>query len=450
MEIEVISDHGSGLNEISPTVIKIIGCGGGGSSAVGRMIEAGVTDVQFIVLNTDLQALNKSPAQNKLAIGQKLTGGLGAGGNPAVGENAAKEDIEKIKNIVKGADMVIITAGMGGGTGTGSAPIVAQIARAEGALSIAVVTTPFDFEGTVRMRYAQDGITKLKEQVDSLIVIPNEQVLKTCDNNVTFKDAFLKADSVLCQGVQGLSDIITKTGAVNIDFADVRTVMNGQGEAILGVGSGEGENRAVDAASRAINNPLLENRQIDGARNILINITSSDDLSMKEVNDIVNTIKASASKENQIFWGQVINQEMEGRVSVTVIATGFDPDVKSAVKASSGEPKKDVPPVQAARTVREETNVYSNAEFDMLLQGKNPAETEPPQRRVVPPAARPAPVASSPAANETSQQVQPRELKPEQYGSMEAPNYDPSDLSIPAVMRQQRDGLSRTINFNRN
>ena len=443
MELEVINEQGAGLNEISPTVIKIIGCGGGGSSAVGRMIESGVTDVQFIVLNTDLQALNKSPAHNKLAIGQKLTGGLGAGGNPVVGENAAKEDVEKIKNIVKGADMVVITAGMGGGTGTGSAPIVAQIAREAGALSIAVVTTPFEFEGPVRMRYAQEGIAKLKEQVDSLIIIPNELVLKTCDNNVTFKDAFFKADSVLCQGVQGISDIITKTGALNIDFADVRTVMSGQGEALLGVGVSEGENRAVDAATRAINHPLLENRQIDGARNILVNITGAE-VGMKEVSDIINTIRAAASKDYLLFWGQVINPEMEGKVSVTVIATGFDPDEKGKAKEPSAEAKKEAPPVQAARPVREEINVYSNAEFDMLLQGKNPAETEPPVRREIPSFARPLSAAASSPADGAALEAA---IKPEQYGAMKSPRFDSSDISIPAVMRQQRDGLSQTINF---
>jgi len=358
IELSVVNETGSALSAASPTVIKIIGCGGGGSSAVNRMIDAGVDNVEFVVLNTDLQALNVSKAQKRVAIGQKLTGGLGAGGNPQVGEDAAKEDTELITNIVKGSDMVIITAGMGGGTGTGSAPVVANIAREQGALTIAVVTTPFGFEGPVRMRYAEDGLKKLRDQVDSLIVIPNQQVMKIVDKKLNYKEAFRMADDVLCQGVQGISDIITKAGEVNIDFADVKSVMKGQGEAILGVGVGEGENRAVDAAQAAISNPMLEDRQIDGARNILINITSGEDLAMSEIEEVVKNVSSNANKNHQLFWGQVLDPDMGGKVSVTVIATGFDPDAESESGIANQEKNVD-------------DNVISYGDFESVLHGKS-------------------------------------------------------------------------------
>lgn len=360
IELSVVNETGSALSAASPTVIKIVGCGGGGSSAVNRLIDSGVENVEFVVLNTDLQALNVSKAEKRIAIGQKLTGGLGAGGNPQVGENAAKEDTELITNIVKGADMVIVTAGMGGGTGTGSAPIVANIAREQGALTIAVVTTPFGFEGPVRMRYAEDGLKKLREQVDSLIVIPNQQVMKVAgvDKKLSYREAFRLADDVLCQGVQGISDIITKTGDVNIDFADVKSVMKGQGEAILGVGVGEGEKRALDAAQAAISNPMLENRQIDGAKNILINITSSGDLAMSEVEEIVKNVSGNASKDVQIYWGQVFDPNMGDKISVTVIATGFN---------SEQEEEKNV----ASENSSVDDNVMDYGEFEKALHNKN-------------------------------------------------------------------------------
>ncbi|MDE6736154.1 MAG: cell division protein FtsZ, partial [Treponemataceae bacterium] len=258
LEFRVENNAGNALHDANPTVIKVIGCGGGGSNAVNRMIDAHIQNVDFIVLNTDLQALSKSKAPNRIQIGQKVTGGLGAGGKPAVGEQAAQEDTETIKNILKGANMVFVTAGMGGGTGTGSAPIVARIARELGALTVGVVTTPFSFEGSMRMRQAQEGIKKLHEEVDSLIVIPNQQLFKIVDKKLPIREAFLLADDVLRQGVQGISSIITQSGEVNTDFADVMTAMKDQGDAILGVGIGEGDNRAVDAATAAINNKLLE------------------------------------------------------------------------------------------------------------------------------------------------------------------------------------------------
>ena len=308
----------------SPTVIKVVGCGGGGSNAVNRMIFRELSNVDFIVLNTDLQALGRSRAKTKLAIGQKVTKGLGAGGKPEVGEQAAEEDKELITNELRGADMVFITAGMGGGTGTGSAPVVARIAKELGCLTVAVVTTPFDFEGNVRMRQAKEGLVKLHEQVDSLIVIPNEQLFKNIDKNLTVKESFKKADEVLCQGVEGISNIITNPGDVNTDFADVRNAMAGQGNAIFGIGIGEGENRATDAAYNAIHNPMLENSRIDGAKNLLVNICASEEITLAEVGEICKIVSASADKDYNMFWGQVTQPELEGKISVTVIATGFE------------------------------------------------------------------------------------------------------------------------------
>lgn len=312
------------INDYNQTVIKVVGCGGGGSNAVNRMISRDLSNVEFIVLNTDLQALNRSNAKIRIPIGQKVTKGLGAGGDPEVGQQAAEEDKEKITDILRGADMVFITAGMGGGTGTGSAPIVAGIAKDLGCLTVAVVTTPFKFEGNVRMQRAKDGLKKLHEKVDSLIVIPNEQLFNTIDKNTTIKEAFREADEVLCQGVEGISNIITKPGDVNTDFADVRNAMSGQGNAIFGIGVGEGENRATDAAYAAINNPMLEDSRIDGAKNILVNICASEEVSLSEVGEICNIVTASADKNYNMFWGQVTMPEMGDKISVTVIATGFE------------------------------------------------------------------------------------------------------------------------------
>ena len=308
---------------ISPTVIKVIGAGGGGSNAVNRMIEAGLQHVEFIVANTDRQALNKSVAENKIVIGSKLTNGLGAGGKPEIGEKAAIEDTEAIANILRGADMVFVTAGMGGGTGTGAAPIIAKIAKEQGALTVGVVTKPFEFEGKQKMLLAEEGIRKLHEQVDTLIVIPNQYLLKIVDKKTSITQAFKLADDVLRQGVQGISDLITHPGEVNIDFADVRTTMEGKGDAILGVGTADGENRAVDAATAAISNPLLEDCHIDGAKNILVNIQCSDDFSLTETQEIVNIIRDTADPDVLLIYGQIIDKNMGDAVSVTVIATGF-------------------------------------------------------------------------------------------------------------------------------
>ena len=353
-----IVDEESNFNEAcaecSPTVIKVVGCGGGGSNAVNRMISHKLSNVDFIVLNTDLQALGRSNAPKKLAIGQKVTKGLGAGGRPIIGEQAAEEDKEAITNELRGADMVFITAGMGGGTGTGSAPVVARIAKELGCLTVAVVTTPFVFEGNVRMRQAKEGLKKLHDMVDSMIVIPNEQLFNTIDKNTTVKESFRRADEILCQGVEGISNIITNPGDVNTDFADVRNAMSGQGNAIFGIGIAEGENRASDAAYAAINNPMLEDSHIDGAKNILVNICASEEISLAEVGEICKIVTASADKDYNMFWGQVTQPELGGKISVTVIATGFEQSVNEIDEeiAAEKEAEKEVPAEYSENVVR--------------------------------------------------------------------------------------------------
>ncbi len=321
MNIELVEDRAQGA---SLTIIKVIGAGGGGSNAVNRMIAAGLRNVQFIVANTDLQALNLSRADIKLGLGAKVTHGLGAGGKPEVGEKAALEDRDSIAQALKGADMVFVTAGMGGGTGTGSAPVIAQVARDLGALTVGVVTKPFDFECRVKARLAEEGIEKLRQAVDTLIVIPNQHLLKVVDRRTPIKQAFFLADDVLRQGVQGISDLITIPGEINIDFADVRTVMQGMGDAIMGIGYASGDNRAIEAAGKAINNPLLEDARINGARNILVNVTGGEDFSLTEYEEIINIITESADPEALVIPGSVTDPSIGDEVRVTVIATGFN------------------------------------------------------------------------------------------------------------------------------
>ena len=319
MNIEFVDELAGNL-----TVIKVIGVGGGGSNAVNRMISTGLKNVQFIAANTDLQALQMAKAQTKLALGTKLTGGLGAGGIPDIGEKAALEDEDKLRETMKAADMVFITAGMGGGTGTGGAPIVARIAHELGSLSVAVVTKPFDFEGRRKMEIAEEGIAKLRDEVDTLIVIPNQYLLKIVERRTPIREAFLMADDVLRQGVQGISDLITEPGEINIDFADVKTVMKGNGDALMGVGIGNGDNRAVDAATNAINNPLLEDAKIEGARAILVSVTGGSDLCLSEFEEVLKIITASADGEALIIAGTSINSSMSEQIKVTVVATGFN------------------------------------------------------------------------------------------------------------------------------
>ncbi|MDR2098071.1 MAG: cell division protein FtsZ [Spirochaetaceae bacterium] len=328
----------TGLNE---TVIKVIGAGGGGSNAVNRMIECGLENVQFITANTDLQALNKSRALIKLPIGSKLTGGLGAGGRPEVGENAAMEDREMIENALRGADMVFVTTGMGGGTGTGSAPVIAEIAKSLGALTVGVVTMPFDFEGKSKMNIAMEGLAKLRSVVDVIIIIPNQNVYKIVDRHSSMPEMFLKVDDVLRQGIQGISDMITKNGEINIDFADVREFTRGQGGALIGMGSGSGENRAIDAAEAAMSNPMLEESSIKGAQKILVNVTAGRDFSPPEFQDVVNKVTEFANDDVQIKAGWVIDESMGSGVQVTVVATGFENPSITKISAAKNTKKED-------------------------------------------------------------------------------------------------------------
>ncbi len=335
MTIELIEDSGA-----NPTVIKVIGVGGGGSNAVNRMISVGLQNVQFIAVNTDLQALQNSQADIRLPLGTKLTGGLGAGGIPEVGEKAALEDKERIQDIVRGADMVFLTAGMGGGTGTGAAPVIASIAKDLGILTVAVVTKPFEFEGKKKMKLAEEGIRKLRQAVDTLIIIPNQHLLKIVDRKTPIKQAFLLADDVLRQGVQGISDLITKAGEINIDFADVRTIMKGQGDALMGIGVGHGDNRAVDAATNAINNPLLEDAHIEGAKGILVNVTGGNDFTLSEYEEILRIITANADEDALIIAGNTIDEMLDDEIRVTVIATGFPSSGAHSQKDHSAEAEK--------------------------------------------------------------------------------------------------------------
>jgi cell division protein FtsZ len=303
--------------------IKVVGVGGAGSNAVNRMIAAGLRGVEFIAINTDVQALALSQAERKIHIGAKLTRGLGAGGNPEVGRQAAEETKEELYEALEGADMVFVTAGMGGGTGTGGAPVVARIAREQGALTIGVVTKPFSFEGRRRAAAAEEGIRNLKEQVNTLITIPNDRLLQLVDRSVSMVEAFRVADDVLRQGVQGIADLITVPGLINLDFADVRTVMAEAGSALIGIGVASGEDRAVRAARTAISSPLLET-SMDGARGVLLNVTGGLDLGLVEVNEAAQIIAEAADPDANIIFGAVIDEGLKDEVRITVIATGFD------------------------------------------------------------------------------------------------------------------------------
>jgi cell division protein FtsZ len=306
--------------------IKVIGVGGGGGNAVNRMIAAKVEGVEFMVANTDLQALEASQAPIKIQLGAKLTKGLGAGANPEIGRRAALEDTEKIIDALEGADMVFVTAGLGGGTGTGGAPIVACLARELGALTVGVVTKPFAFEGKRRMTQAEQGLSELGEAVDTVICIPNERLMQFVDKGTSFFEAFRIADDILRQGVQGISDIITITGIINRDFADIKTIMKGMGYAVMGTAVGEGENRAVEATNRAIASPLLEDASINGAQGILLNITGSSKLTLHEVHEASSIVQKVAAENANIIFGAVHDEAMKDSVKVTVIATGIKPD----------------------------------------------------------------------------------------------------------------------------
>jgi len=333
---------GTGINifidddpPITGARIKVIGIGGGGGNAVNRMIEAGIEGIEFLVANTDLQALKRSRAPIKIQLGSRLTKGLGAGADPVVGREAALEDTDKIIEVLEGADMVFVTTGLGGGTGTGGAPIIASLATELNALTVAVVTKPFHFEGRRRMQQAEQGLRELRECVDTVITIPNERLLHTVEKGATLSDSFGVADDVLRQAVQGISDLITVPGLINLDFADVKSIMSGMGMALMGAGHATGENRAVEATQQAISSPLLEEATIQGAKGVLINITGGTDLTLYEVNAASSIIRESADEDANIIFGAVIDENMHDEMKITVIATGFEREVVAVTAASS-------------------------------------------------------------------------------------------------------------------
>ncbi len=321
--------------------IKVIGCGGSGGNAVNTMINFGLEGVEFIAVNTDVQALNANAAPIKMPIGNGVTRGLGAGADPEKGRKAALEDATRIKELIGGADMIFVTAGMGGGTGTGAAPVIAQLAREEGALTVGVVTKPFTFEGKQRIRRADQGLAMLSEHVDTLITIPNDKLLTIADEDLSFVEAFRKADEVLFQAVKGISDLITQSGLVNVDFADVRAVMSNMGRALMGTGCAKGQGRARLAAEMAVSSPLLDNISVTGAMGVLINIVGGPDLKMKEVNEAASLVHEQAHEEANIIFGASIDETLGDMVKVTVIATGFELDVEHALQ----------PPARAAQPI---------------------------------------------------------------------------------------------------
>ncbi|MFC6062368.1 cell division protein FtsZ [Streptomyces ochraceiscleroticus] len=380
-------------------VIKVVGIGGGGVNAINRMIEVGLKGVEFIAINTDAQALLMSDADVKLDVGREMTRGLGAGANPDVGRKAAEDHREEIEEVLKGADMVFVTAGEGGGTGTGGAPVVANIARSLGALTIGVVTRPFTFEGRRRANQAEDGIAQLREEVDTLIVIPNDRLLSISDRQVSVLDAFKSADQVLLSGVQGITDLITTPGLINLDFADVKSVMSEAGSALMGIGSARGDDRAVAAAEMAISSPLLE-ASIDGARGVLLSISGGSDLGLFEINEAAQLVSEAAHPEANIIFGAVIDDALGDEVRVTVIAAGFDggqpPARRENVISSSSSGKREEPAAPASRPAAPpEPRPAFGGLGSVPVRDEEPAPVEP------------APVSEAPAPPPIAPQVPP-------------------------------------------
>ena len=326
------SDNQAGRSGVNPTKIKVVGVGGGGGNAVNRMIKSGLSGVEFWLMNTDLQVLVDGQTKNRIQLGASSTEGLGAGGDPSVGEKAAEEASQSITQALEGADMVFITAGMGGGTGTGAAPVVARIAKELGILTIAVVTKPFTWEGKKRQRQANEGLEKLKESVDAVIVIPNDKLLQVVDRQVTLQESFIIVDEVLLRGVQGISDIITVPGIINVDFADVKTVMQASGSALMGIGRAQGEGRAIKAAQQAINSQLLES-SINGASGVIVNITGGPDMGIHEISDAASIIHDAGLDDATVIIGTAVNENIQGEIQITVLATGFE------LKNNSASPK---------------------------------------------------------------------------------------------------------------
>jgi cell division protein FtsZ len=356
--------------------IKVVGVGGGGSNAVNRMVRTGLEGVEFLIANTDVQAIRANAAPVKIQIGEKLTKGLGAGADPNVGRQAALEDTDKLIEALDGADMVFVTTGLGGGTGTGAAPVIASLASELGALTIAVVTRPFRFEGRKRALQAERGLADLRECVDSVITIPNERLLTTIERTTALTDAFAAADDVLRQAIQGISDLILVPGLINLDFADVKTIMSGMGLAIMGTGLANGEERAMKAANFAISSPLLEDATVKGARGVIINVTGGPDLSLMEVSDASVIIQEAAHEEANIIFGAVVDPKMEGRVKITVIATGFDREIARAAPDASSQTPVDL---QAYASWRQEAVVERIAAGAARLPiGRRPSLELPP------------------------------------------------------------------------
>ncbi len=413
--------------------IKVIGVGGGGNNAVNRMIDSGMEHIEFIVANTDLQALRMSRAATKIQLGVKLTNGLGAGANPEIGRKAALEDSDKIIEVLEGADMIFVTAGLGGGTGTGAAPIIASLASEMGALTVAVVTKPFAFEGKRRMQQAERGISELMESVDTTIVIPNEKLLAVAEN-AGFFESFRIADDILRQGVQGISDIITIPGIINRDFADVKAIMAGMGYAVMGTATASGEHRTVEAAQRAIASPLLEAGAIDGARGILINITGSNSLKLAEVQQACTIIQGAAHEDANIIFGAVLDEKMKDAVKITVIATGFkESDVRRPRQHESFDRSYD--PVIMSRGSRDESRHVSH-QRDRFEEPETVAAPEP--------VFEPETVSAFEHERAALQESASPSASHAEVISLDAmrsapPNYQAEDLDVPAFLRKRSE-----------
>jgi cell division protein FtsZ len=409
MDVESSSQSIKFMLEEGPpngALIKVIGVGGGGGNAVNRMIDAHVEGVDFIAANTDLQALKMSKAPVRIQMGQKLTNGLGAGANPEIGRKAALEDTEKIIEVLEGADMVFVTAGLGGGTGTGAAPIIASLAAELGALTVAIVTKPFLFEGKKRAQQADQGLRELKECVDTVITIPNERLLETVQRGTSLSEAFRIADDILRQGVQGISDIIQIPGIINVDFADVKTIMQGMGMALMGTGTARGENRAVEAARKAISSPLLEEASIQGAKGVLINITGAESLLLHEVSEAASIVHEAADQEANIIFGAVLDDQMNDEIKITVIATGFD---RGREKVSSTGP---------GDLISEVKGIGAKNELHPLAQAARAG----------------APLSGVPEHPPSGGNGDQAELEPLAF---EKKNFDRNDLDVPAFLRRK-------------
>lgn len=413
----VMSDELSSFEQRA--VIKVCGVGGGGGNAVHRMIEDGLRDVDFITINTDAQALKKSTSPIRLQIGAEITNGLGSGARPEIGEKAAMEDRERLDEVLRGADMVFVTAGLGGGTGTGAAPLVAELARASGALTVGIVTLPFSFEGKERMENALRGLEKLEPHVDTLIVVPNDRVAMICQENVSLMDAFKQADEVLHNGVRAISELITVPGLINLDFADVRTVMHSRGRALMGIGVAEGPDRAVRAAEEAIVCPLLEQSSIQGATAVIANIKGGRDVGMREVQDAVSTVQRAAHPDANIIFGAVIDDEERPELQVTVIAAGFTADSRMIIQEAATSSIVKLPfPARAAKPEE-----LRQAEPLKAVANGNPGSPLPGDAKEVA------------SAQEMDFLFPPGEVESKNTSTREDAE---EDLSVPAFMRKKR------------